>query len=101
VEGRDHDDLHVLVVFPEFLENREPVDVGQPDVEDDQVGLDLDEFIETVGPRHGGVTLVPLLREIEIERFADGAVIIDDEYLCHSGLFPRVYPRFVLTSPAT
>ncbi len=99
--GRDHDDFHVLVFFPEILQNGEAVDVRQTDVQDYHVGGTLHISVETGRTGIGRHHFITLFREVHLQGFTDGFVVIDDKNLGHTvaPLDPAQFPFLSTAAP--
>jgi len=82
----DHDHLDIFVLVPEVLQDGKAIDVGKADVEDDHIRGMLHKGIETVRSRSGGIYRVSFLRQIEIEAFRNGTVVVNHQNFCHKAL---------------
>jgi hypothetical protein len=62
----------------------EPVDRGQHDVEQDQVGTALRDLLEGLPPVEGHAHVEPGTRERHLDELHDVGVVVDDEDLLPS-----------------
>ena len=76
----DHHHRGVHLPVAQALERHEPVDAGQPDVEQDDVVRGPREPVEAGFPAVDGVDLVALVAQDADERRADARLVVDDQY---------------------
>ena len=84
VAGTGDDDRHVAD-RAQHRQHLGAVDVGQAEVEDDQVGSVLDGLVQAVHAGAGGRPGVPALAEGARRRQPGPVVVLDDQRLCHRG----------------
>ena len=78
-EGREHEDRHVAHV-PDALQDLPPVQVGEPDVENDDVGVALVELTNAVTPLDGLRDRIALAFEEGSEELPDVRLILNDQH---------------------
>jgi hypothetical protein len=76
---RDHDDGRVHLAVPQPLQRHQPVDAGQPDVEQDHVVCRPGEAVEAGFAAVDGVDLVPLVAQHAHERRAHARLVVDHQ----------------------
>ena len=74
---KDHRDLDA--VADQALHEREAVVVGQPDVEDHQVGPEVHDGVARLLRGAGGLDREALVLERHRDEIGDGALVVDDE----------------------
>ena len=79
---RQHDDGHVGPAA-EPLDHLDPVDAGQPEVEQHDVGVRLPGGDQRLLAGRGQVDLVAACDEVEAQRPADRRLVVDDEHAGH------------------
>ena len=76
--GQEHD-RHVMPVGPQPLHDREPVAVGEHDVEHDEIGAERLRRPERVGAVAGDLDVEALVAEGGCDEVGDVRLVVDDE----------------------
>ena len=82
--GAEHDDGHGVRRRARSREHVEPVDVGQPEIQQDEVDVADGEQMERLGSAAGGEHAVTGALEVATQDVADVAVVLDDEHRAHA-----------------
>ena len=85
VVARGHHDDRRAAHGAQHREQAVPVEVGQAQVEQHEVGLLVEGVLQADHPRGGARDRVPAVGERADERGADPGVVLDDQHVCHSG----------------
>ena len=79
VTGGDDDGGHLLGQVAELLQHLQPIHVGQPQVQEDQVRAVGEEQGQALLAAGGGDGLIVVGGEGAADKVADGVVILDDQ----------------------
>jgi hypothetical protein len=79
VPGCEEDDGRAAVLLAPAAAHLEAVEVGQHDVEDDQVGLDDLGGVDGLPPARDGVDLVPRVAQRSLEHEPQVVLVVDEQ----------------------
>ncbi len=77
---RQDEDGQPVVLQPDIAQDRQAVDVGQHDIQDDEVRFPLLPQPQGGDAVQGDLRVIPLQREVEPQPLGDVPVVLDDEY---------------------
>ena len=97
--GQEHD-RHVVPVGPEPLHDREPVAVGEHDVEHHEVGAELLRRPQRVGAGAGDLDVEAFVAQGGRDEVGDVRLVVDDENscVCHPSMLAPQVVRMLWTS---
>jgi hypothetical protein len=67
----------------QVVDHIEPIDVGQAEVEKDQVRRRIDRKCQRVRPGERGADLIAAIVEVDGEHAHDRWFVVDDEHMVH------------------
>ena len=91
VARRQHDDRHALHAA-QPADHVDAVDAGQPEVEDDDVGMVARREIERLLAVGRGVDVVPARAQVDAQRAQDLRLVVDDQDARHGVRLGRRAP---------
>ena len=81
--ARDHDDLRWILKLADPLQHFQPIDSGQPHIQQDQVEAAFAQQLQTVFAARADAGFVSFVLENAAQGFADTGFVIDDQDVCH------------------